>query len=117
MKKLFNLINLFLAFIFLCGCTDTGIPVDEENANNPKMIAEIIAIGDKIEVEVIEGEYGASGIYWVNFNEKTPIVSKNGGALALADLSVGDQVKITYNGQVMMGYPPQIVARKIAKLA
>ena len=81
------------------------------------MIAEILAIGDKIEVEVIEGEYGASGIYWVNFNEKTPIVSKNGGALALADLSVGDQVEITYNGQVMMSYPPQIVARKIVKLA
>ena len=117
MKKIFNLINLVLALVLLCGCTDPDLSGDKDrNADSPKMVAEIIAIGDKIEVEVIEGDYGASGVYWINYSSSTTISSSGGGTLKLGDLSVGDKVEIIYNGQVMMSYPPQVVAKKITKL-
>ena len=79
-----------------------------------KMTASIKAINEKIEVEVIEGDYGASGIYWVLTNENTDFTAKDGSVISKADLKVGDVIEIGYGGQVMMSYPPQIVAVKIA---
>lgn len=118
MKKIFNLINLVLALILLCGCMDFGLRSDQDqNSNSPRMVAEIIAIGDKIEVEVIEGDYGANGVYWINYSSTTTIVSKDGGKLKLGDLSVGNRIEVIYNGQVALSYPPQIVAKKITKLS
>ena len=118
MKKILNFINLVLALVLLCGCTNPGLAGDkDQNSDSPRMVAEIIAIGDKIEVEVIEGDYGASGVYWINYSSTTKIVSSDGVALKIGDLSVGDKIEIIYNGQVMMSYPPQVVARKITKLA
>ena len=40
-------------------------------------------------------------------------LDKNGNRTVKAFLKVGDTVEITYGGQVMMSYPPQIVALKI----
>ena len=84
-----------------------------ENVEGVKMVALIKSIGDKIEVEVVDGEYGASGIYWVNVGSDTVYLDKNGNRTIKAMLKVGDTVEITYGGQVMMSYPPQIVALQI----
>lgn len=116
MKKLTNLLILALTLTMLCGCSNFGIDTSVD-ASEPKMTAEIIAISDKIEVNVIEGDYGASGIYWVNVSSTTVFETKGGGRIKLSDLSAGDRVEISYSGQVMMSYPPQIVAKKITKLA
>jgi hypothetical protein len=67
-----------------------------------------------LEIEVIESDY-AFGIYWVIVPNNTPILDKNGNNIELSSLSEGDIVNITYNGQTMMSYPPQIVALKIEK--
>ena len=42
-------------------------------------------------------------------------VSSPDGKLTMT-INVGDKVEITYGGQVMMSYPPQIVAKKIIVL-
>jgi hypothetical protein len=116
MTKLTNLLILALALTILCGCSDFGLNTNVDTSGS-KMVAEIIAISDKIEVNVIEGEYGASGIYWVNVSSTTLLETEDGACIKLSDLSVGDRVEIKYSGQVMMSYPPQIAAIKITKLA
>lgn len=115
MKKLMNLIILALSLTILCGCSSFGLDAGVDT-DGPKMVAEIIAISDKIEVNVIEGDYGASGIYWVNVSSTTVFKTEDGRGIKLSDLSVGDRIEVRYSGQVMMSYPPQIVAKKITKL-
>ena len=84
-----------------------------DNVVGVKMTATVKGIGDKIEVEVVEGEYGASGIYWVNYSEETVFADSENLRVSISDLKVGDTVEITYGGQVAMSYPPQIFASKI----
>lgn len=115
MKRIFNIIIVALALMALCGCDGFG-PKGSTSVTGPKMVAEIVAIGEKLEVEVIEGEYGASGIYWVITGEETIYETEGGGKTSADALSVGDRIEITYSGQVMMNYPPQIVAKKIVVL-
>ena len=116
MKRLTDLIIIALALILLCGCADTGLEAGS-HVDGIKMVAEIKSISDVIEVEVIEGEYGASGIYWVKVSSSAVLEAKDGSAIKFTDLSIGDRIEIIYSGQVMMSYPPQIVAKKITKLA
>jgi hypothetical protein len=74
--------------------------------------ATITDISDVVEVNVTEGEY-ASGLYWILTDENTIILDKNGIKITKDALSVGDEVKIVYNGQVMMSYPAKIYALSI----
>ena len=78
------------------------------------MLATVKNVEEKIEVDVISAEY-ASGIYWVITSPATRITDEKGNIIKKTDLKVGDTVKIIYNGQVMMSYPPQIVALEIKK--
>ena len=78
------------------------------------MLARISAVGEKIEVEVLESEY-TSGPHWIITHEKTVYESSRGKKLDREDIKVGDTVEIYYNGQVMLSYPPQIVAHRIIK--
>ena len=95
--------------IISCGTESSG----EANVNGVEMTAKIISINDKIEVEVIENENGMTGIFWVNFSSDTIFLDENGSKISLLSLGVGDEIIITYSGQVMMSYPPQISAKKI----
>ena len=67
-----------------------------------------------IEVEVIESDY-AYGIYVVHTGNAT-FINAEGQPLDPSEIAVGDTLQISYSGQVMMSYPPQIVALKIQKL-
>ncbi|MBE6605134.1 MAG: hypothetical protein E7639_05470 [Ruminococcaceae bacterium] len=109
MKKflLFSLLLLSLFTLFACDNAEEPAP-----DGSVQMIADIKSMGEKIEVEVLESEY-ASGIYLVITGEQTTYLDSEGNTLSRTDLSVGDTVKIQYNGQVMMSLPPQIVAVKI----
>ncbi len=84
-----------------------------DDGTNVKMTAIVKSIEDKIEIEVISGEYGAEGIYWVNYSDETVFTNSENASLSISDLKVGDTVEITYGGQVAMSYPPQIFAKKI----
>lgn len=110
MKKiLITFLILSLILISSCSLFENG----ENGMNTTKMTAKIIAINEKLEVEVIEGEYGASGIYWVITGADTFFEDAQGNKISRSELGEGDIIIIEYNGQVMMSYPPQISARRI----
>lgn len=105
MRKILLIFIFFLPFVF-CGC--------EGNMNNVKMLAEVQAIGERLEVMVIESEY-TFGEHWVILSEATTYYDIYNNEISKEDIVVGDTLKIYYGGQVMMSYPPQIVASKIIR--
>ena len=79
------------------------------------MTARVIAVSDRVEVEVIESEY-ISGLVWVNTNGETLVLDEEGQKIEVSDLAADDVIKIAYSGQVMMSYPAQIVGLAIQKV-
>ena len=123
-KRILNIlaVTLLAASLFSCslvGGKDKGEDEPGEKIEftegDFKMIATVTDLGEKIAVDVIEAEY-ASGIHWVIISDQTAIVTEDGYKLSRDDIKVGDKVEITYNGQVMMSLPPQIVAISIRKI-
>jgi len=112
MKKLLPFISLLLSIPLLFSCSkDNG----EKIGDSVEMKARIDEIGEKITVTVTESEY-AFGTYWVITPKETVYLNKDGEGISRSDIAVGDEVVIRYSGQVMMSYPPQIVAAKMQKL-
>lgn len=97
----------------------TGCPKYEENYEQQGeefvLKAVVNSVTDRLEVEVIESDY-AFGVYWVLLNENTKYENTDGASISLSDIKPGDTIEITYGGQVMMSYPPQIVAWKVTLL-
>lgn len=96
-----------VAFSF-AGCA----PSDNAGLNEGYILRGVVRnIDDKIEIDITEGEY-AEGIYLVIYSS-AKFVRKNGEVASISDLSVGDEIEVTYGGQVMMSYPPQVAASMI----
>lgn len=118
MKNIMKIALLVLTLSLLASCTPAqsgGGNGGDEVGQQFTLKAKVNAVGEKIEVDVIEGEY-ASGIYWVITSEQTELIGELGNKITKDDINVGDTLEIVYNGQVMMSYPPQITARKITVL-
>ena len=115
-KKIFAIIVLALAFLYT-GCQpidsnpDGVIPRGDEYVL--KAIVKSVDNPSRLKVEVVESDY-AFGIYIVH-TENADFTDATGTSISVSDIRVGDTVKITYGGQVMMSNPPQIVAHKIEK--
>ena len=127
MRKTLVTILLFALTFSLSSCSifdkvfgnnDDGNNNDNDNIDGSKpgsdfkMTAVITELGEKIAVNVIESEY-TSGIHWVITPNATEYFDNDGKAIFRSDLKIGDTVEILYSGQVMMSYPPQIVAARI----
>ena len=116
MEKRVICIALLICLLCLLISCD-GREADDVN-NLPRdgftLTAIVQNVGERIEVEVVESDY-AYGIYWVITPPETVYLDQAGNPIAREDLHAGDRVKITYGGQVMMSYPPQIVAARIQK--
>lgn len=121
MKNIIKIAFLVLTLSLIVSCAPTKSGEQSggggENPDGVDFVikATVKALGEKIEVDVFEGEY-ASGIYWVITSEQTEFIDKSGNKITKDDINVGDTVEIVYNGQVMMSYPAQIAARKITVL-
>ena len=124
MKRTFKILLNALAIILSAACLFSCSPSEKQDGcgepidvpeGNFKMIATVMELGEKITVNVTEAEY-ASGIHWVIISNETVIADKNDCKLDRSDLRVGDILEITYNGQVMMSLPPQIVAISIRRM-
>lgn len=112
MKKILFIACALLLALTLASCGSIQEAV--QSMGGVKMTAKITDVSDgNVMVEVIEGEYDASGPYLVRINSETLICDANGNKISLFFLKVGDTVEITYGGQVMLSYPPQIVAKAI----
>ena len=111
-KKILALVIAILTLL-LAGCQGVdATPITGDF--NLKAIVKNTDDSKRIEVEVIESDY-AYGIYIVH-TENAAFIDADGNAIKRSDIKVGDTVEINYGGQVMMSYPPQIVALKIKKL-
>lgn len=112
MKK----VSFVLALVLCClGVSSCVYKNDGEIGDKVKMTAIIDNIGEHIEVTVLESEY-TSGVHWVITAEQTQYLNSDGSRISRSELRVGDKVEILYSGQVMLSYPPQIVAAKITKI-
>lgn len=112
MKKRLIVLLLALALLCLSSCNGNG---GGDVQPTFKMKATVQSVGEKIQVDVVQAEY-TSGVHWVITGEETEYRSKSGETLTRADIHPGATVEILYNGQVMMSYPPQIVATRITVL-
>ena len=108
-KTLATLLSLILFAPLLFSCS-SGNSEDEQPSFS--LTATVKELGEKILIDVSEGEY-ASGPYLMIISDETEIVDKNGAAATKDSIALGDEIRVIYNGQVMMSYPAQIVARKI----
>ena len=112
MKKIGILaLLLILPMLFACGETEDN---EEKMADGFKMEAVVTDVGERIAVDVTRAEY-ADGPFWIITSEKTEFLDKNGNKISREDIKAGDSIVIVYNGQVMMSYPPQVVALQIRK--
>lgn len=97
----------------------SGMLFSCNNASNPRgrvsMIATVSEINDRLVVEVTESEY-TFGTHWVIITD-TVFYDKSGNEVTKDAIKVGNSVKIQYSGQVMLSYPPQIVAASITILS
>lgn len=114
MKRCRMLFLLLLFPLLLSGCGSGEDAPPADGGATFAMLATVTAVGEHLEVTVISGPYDASGPYWVITSEETAYYNKDGKKITRGDLSVGDTVSITYSGQVMMSYPPKIVASRVA---
>ena len=112
-KKIGIILILITLIISLPSCSifGGGNEVDASNAN-VEMVAEILEINDTILVDVKKSEY-AFGPYVIILHENITYLSSNGSKISKSRLKVGDLIKINYSGQVMLSYPPQVVAYTI----
>lgn len=118
-KRLFAMALTFI-LLFAVGCEPSGNsnPSGNGGENGDEFVLKATVNSQTehhIEVEVIESDY-AFGVYWVLTGADTVFLDANGKAIAISDIRAGDIVNITYSGQVMMSYPPQIAAHKIQKV-
>ncbi len=104
------MISALLLLVFPIAAVAGEVSIDTK----VKMTAEILSVGEEIYVRVLESEY-TSGPHIVITGEATKYFGLDGEKISREELKVGDRVEIFYNGQVMMSYPPKIVARKIVR--
>ena len=96
---------------------DDNINSGNENMTNGAesfvMTATVVSTDELLEVDVVSAPHGNTGRFWVRVSENTSFTSSSGESISLSDVQVGDIIEITYSGQVMMSYPPQIIAISI----
>jgi len=111
MKKILLITLAVLSALILISCTTKNDNMEEFTL---KGIIKNVT-NDRVEIEVIESDY-AFGIYWVLTSNNTDYFDTDGGKITRGDLKENDTVQVSYSGQTMMSYPPQIVAYSITKL-
>ena len=114
MKRLLKIMILLLSLSALTACGADEPENDLPTGDGVVMTAVITEVGERLHVEVTESEY-TSGVHIVITGEQTDFYGKDGERISRSALRVGDTVEIVYSGQVMMSYPPQIVARQITQ--
>ena len=125
MKKSFLLLGFLALALLLSSCQLNATAKGEENEGAlptnadtaPSFVLEgvVTALGERLLVEVTRSEY-TSGPHLVILTDETEIKDASGKALSREDIGIGDTLSVVYNGQVMLSYPPQIVARSVTRI-
>ncbi len=111
MKKIVLILSVLIISTFNLISCNVFCGDDDMVSENIKaeMVAEILEINDTILVEIKDSEY-LTGKCTIILHEDISYVSNNGGKISKSNLKIGDTIKIGYGGQVMLSYPPQVVA-------
>ena len=112
---------MILSLLPLCllGCSDS---VAADGSANPSESTPFVFkgtvtdIGEPLGVEMEETEF-TSGLYHVITGEDTLYFDKNGSPTTREAVKVGSVIEISFGGQVMMSYPPKIIAQSIRILS
>ena len=113
--KFFSKFIVAVSTLLLGICT-VGCSGKQNDKDGFVMKASVDAVGDRIEVTVIEAPHGNTGPFWVITSDETEFFDENGREISKKDIVSGATVEICYNGQVMMSYPPQIYSYRIKLL-
>ena len=89
-----------------------AIKQDTDASPSVEMEATVTEVGKRLLVEVTKSEY-TSGPHVVLVNESTVIQDASGTPLCAQSIKIGDKLTVLCSGQVMLSYPPQIVAIRI----
>lgn len=103
---------IFMLFLIPLGTSCNNSNIEDVDTMYFEMMGIVKNVGERIEIEVIESNY-AFGIYWIITSDETKYYNNSYEEISKDDLFIGDKIIITYSGQVMMSYPPQVVAYKI----
>ncbi len=107
---------IFLALVLLTFCSCENEKNGEDSSTLPPseytLVGTVTAKSTRIELNADETEI-MSGPYSVIINDQTEFCYANGASATLDSVEIGDRVEITYNGQVMLSYPAQIVAHRV----
>ena len=114
MKKIALILSVLIISTFnLISCNVFRGDDDMVSENiKAEMVAEILEINDTILVEIKDSEY-LFGKCIIILHEDILYLSNSGSKITKSHLKVGDVIKIGYGGQVMLSYPPQVVAYTI----
>ena len=117
MKRFLSLLCAILTLPLLFAC-DTKSPeagtTDTVGITEYSMTATVTELGDSLLVEVLESPTNMVGPYVINTDKNTAYRDKDGNTIDLDDIKVGDTVVIYFSGQVMLSYPAQVYASRIA---
>lgn len=109
-------ISIFLCFLLLLpvflGCEPNDDTQGKKEEDAFYFYGTVLSTEHPLAVDVTESDY-AFGIYHVITDDATQYLDEKGRTLTREDIRVGDTVKVVYGGQVMLSYPPQVVAKKI----
>ena len=117
LRRVFLIILAMLLVTYMVACAPEE-PVSElpEEGKVFSLKATITEMNSQsITVNVTESD-AATGTLVVLLGEQTKLLDEAGQAIAASALGVGDKVEISYNGQMMKSFPPQIMATVIKRV-
>ena len=112
MKKILKAALMLLLLGTLVSCS--GSSISENSYYTIKGIVKSVT-KTSIEITVYDTE-NAEGPYWIRFDDGTLFVNALNEKISLSDIVEGDKLEVSYNGQVMLSYPPQVFGIKIRRL-
>lgn len=87
---------------------------EERNADGDVVYrGEVKSVDNKKFIQVYIHNPITDDLYNVLISDVTVFKDKNGNSINRDQIKVGDTVEIGFSGQVMLSYPPQIVAKSI----
>ena len=109
MRIIKGIIIALTSFLLLAGCADrTGAESEYRFRAVVKAVTD-----DGIEATVSLEDGVHFGEYRILTGDNTQYCSTDGKSVARESIEQGDVIEVTYNGQVMRSFPPQVVATKI----